>query len=143
MTGQGDNAIVVDASKNNPPPGLPTPDKTLKPNLGEPSLLHADLGKPPSLPIYLRETPPPLTGLGEPPSLPIKFLNTLAKKKPHYVMVPVKVTKLKKKQLIQHQAYLANINQQIRNNKFCKLCSVRNCISNLIVNLWKLSGIYT
>jgi hypothetical protein len=76
VTNQGNNAVVKDAFKNNPSPGLFTLDETLYANLGEP--------------------PSPLTSLGEPLSLPIKSLNTSATT-PHYIIIPVKEVKLKKK----------------------------------------------
>jgi hypothetical protein len=83
VTNQGNNTVVKDAFKNNPPPSLPTLDET------------------------------PCADLWEPPLLPIKSLNTSATML-HYIIVPVEeVEPKKKKQLIQHQAYWANINQQI------------------------------
>ena len=76
-----------DSSKDNLVPGLPTLNKTPKPNYRAPLSLPIDIGESLSLPIDLGESLLP----------PIESLNALVKKKPHYITVPAKETKLKKK----------------------------------------------
>jgi len=69
--------LNLNSFKDNLAKGLFILDKTLKPDLGESSLPYIDLKE--SLLLL------------------IKSLNTLVKKKPHYKMVSIKETKLKKK----------------------------------------------
>ena len=77
----------MESFKDNLALGLLTPDKTPEPNYGAPLSLPTDIG----------ESPSPPTDLGESPLPPAKSLNTLVKKKPHYITVPAKEAKLKKK----------------------------------------------
>ena len=73
--------------KDDSAPRLLTLNKISEPNYRAPLLLPTDIGESLSL----------TTDLGESPSLPIESSNTLVKKKPYYIMVPVEEAKLKKK----------------------------------------------
>ena len=77
--------------------GFLTLDKTPEPNYGAPLSLPTDIGESLSLPIDIGESLLLPIDLGESLLPPTESLNTLVKKKPHYITVPTKEAKLKKK----------------------------------------------
>src|SRR6266700_93491 len=79
--------LDLESSKDDLALGLLTLNKTLKPNYRAPL----------SLPIDIKESLSPPTDPGESLLPPIESSNTLVKKKPHYITVPAKEDKPKKK----------------------------------------------